>query len=947
MSSLQSIALEADLRKVIRGEVRFDSGSRALYSTDSSNYRQVPIGVVVPRDTADVIETVRIARAHGAPVLARGGGTSLAGQCCNVAVVLDFSKYVNGILRIDPQKRLAEVEPGVVLDRLRDAAEIDRLTFGPDPATHNRCTLGGMIGNNSCGVHSVYSGKTEENVDSLDVLTYRGDRLRVGKTAERELDQIIRAGGPHGEIYAKLKSLRDRYADLIRKRYPVIPRRVSGYNLNQLLPENGFHVARALVGSENTCVTVLGATLNLVYSPPARTLVVLGYPDIALAGDRVMEILATKPLALEGIDDRLVDAMKKKHLYPQNVSLLPDGRGWLLVEFGGETQGEANARAKSLIESLKPPDSRLFDNIRDQKMIWKVRESGLGATAYVPGEVRNWEGWEDSAVPPEKVGEYLRDLRKLMDRYGYGCSLYGHFGDGCIHTRIDFDLGTESGIRKFRAFVEEAADLVIAYGGSLSGEHGDGQSRGELLVKMFGPELVEAFREFKRIWDPDLKMNPGKVVDAYRLDENLRLGSDYKPPPTRTHFRFPQDDGSFAHAMLRCVGVGDCRKMKGGTMCPSFMVTAEEQHSTRGRSRLLFEMLQGDVIRDSWRDDGVREALDLCLSCKACKSECPVGVDMATYKAEFLSHYYEGRFRPLSAYSMGLIHWWCRIASVAPRFTNFVLSTKTAKKLGGIAAERRIPRFATQTFRQWFRSQKAANPAGPRVILWPDTFNNYFNPETAKAAVEVLEACGYHVLIPSKRLCCGRPLYDYGMLSPAKRLLRNILRSLRTEIDRGTPVVVLEPGCVSVFRDELLNLFPEDAAAQKLASQSFLLSEFLVMQHKTFPQLSAKALVHAHCHHRAVMGIDAEEKILSGIGLETQILDSGCCGMAGSFGFEADHFEISQKIGERVLFPSVRAASQDTWIVSDGFSCREQIEQATGRRTLHLAEILRMAIRSR
>ncbi len=940
-------ALEADLRNVIRGEVRFDAGTCAMYSTDASNYRQVPIGVVIPRDTDDVIQTVAVARTHGAPVLARGGGTSLAGQCCNVAVVLDFSKYINRILQIDPHSRLAQIEPGLVLDQLRDAAEIHHLTFGPDPATHNRCTLGGMIGNNSCGVHSVYSGKTAENIETIDVLTYRGLRLRAGKTTEGELDQIIRTGGPQAEIYSRLKALRDRYADLIRQRYPSIPRRVSGYNLDQLLPENGFHVARALVGSENTCVTVLSAAVNLVHSPPARSLVVAGYPDIASAADHVMEILSHKPLALEGIDDRLVDAMIKKNLHPEKLALLPGGRGWLLIEFGGETQEVANAGGQSLIESLKPPDAKLFDKPGDQRMIWKVRESGLGATAYVPGEVRNWEGFEDSAVPPQKVGSYLRDLRKLMDQHGYGCSLYGHFGDGCVHTRIDFDLVTEIGIRKFRTFMEEAADLVVSYGGSLSGEHGDGQSRGELLVKMFGPELVEAFREFKRIWDPDLKMNPGKVVDAYRLDENLRLGPDYNPAPTATHFQFSQDDGSLATATLRCVGVGECRKMKGGTMCPSYMVTAEERHSTRGRARLLFEMSQGTVIGNSWREESVREALDLCLACKACKSECPVGVDMATYKAEFLSHYYQGRFRPLAAYSMGLIHLWCRIASITPGVANLFLQSRVAKRLAGIAPERTVPQFAPVTFHKWFHERISPNPGAPKVLLWPDTFNNYFHPETAKAAVVVLEAAGYEVLIPSKQLCCGRPLYDYGMLPLAKRLLQKTLRSLRMEISAGIPFVGLEPSCVAVFRDELLNLFPNDAAARKLASQFFLLSEFLQREGKTFPLLSGKAIVHAHCHHRAIMGMTSEEQILNGIGVDYQILDSGCCGMAGSFGFEKEHAEISQRIGERVLLPAVRAASPDTWIISNGFSCREQIRQSTGRHALHLAEVLQLAVRSR
>jgi FAD/FMN-containing dehydrogenase len=590
--------LAAALRRRILGEVRFDAGTRALYATDASNYRQVPIGVVLPKNIDDVVETIAAARRYGAPVLARGGGTSLAGQCCNIAVVIDFSKYMHRILAFDPQDKRARVEPGVVLDDLRDCAEEHHLTFGPDPSTHNHCTLGGMIGNNSCGVHSVMAGKTDDNVEELDIITYDGLRMRVGKTGEAELDRIVREGGRRGEIYSKLRDLRDRYGDLIRGRFPNIPRRVSGYNLPWLLPENGFHVARALVGSECTCVTVIEATVRLVSSPPARSLLVLGYPDVYQAGDHIPEVLAYKPIALEGLDDHLVSDMKKKRLHPEYVQLLPDGGGWLLVEFGGDSRKEADDQARALMEDLKKapraPTMKLFNDPQEERTIWLVRRSGLGATARVPGKSDTWEGWEDSAVPPDKLGGYLRDLRKLLSDYGYGCALYGHFGQGCVHTRIDFDLVTRSGIERYRSFIHRAADLVIGYGGSLSGEHGDGQSRGELLPKMFGPELMQAFREFKSIWDPDWKMNPGKVIDARRADEDLRLGADYHPAQPQTHFKFPGDDkGSFSRAALRCVGVGECRREAIGTMCPSYRVTREEMHSTRGRARLLFEMFRG------------------------------------------------------------------------------------------------------------------------------------------------------------------------------------------------------------------------------------------------------------------------------------------------------------------------------------------------------------------
>jgi FAD/FMN-containing dehydrogenase/Fe-S oxidoreductase len=953
-SNVDANALAGELRTKIRGEVRFDDGSRALYATDSSNYRQVPIGVVIPRDADDVIHAIEIAREFGAPVLARGGGTSLAGQCCNVAVVLDTSKYMNRIIELDPQRRHARVEPGVVLDSLRNTANQHGLTFAPDPSTHNHCTLGGMIGNNSCGVHSVMGGKTDENVEELEILTYDGLRMRVGQTSEAELDKIIREGGRRGDIYAGLRALRDNYSDTIRARYPNIPRRVSGYNLNYLLPENGFDVAKALVGSECTCVMVLEATMRLVHNSPARSLLVLGYEDVYSAADHVMEVLAHKPIGLEGLDDRLIKDMKALGLHPEDVALLPEGRGWLLVEFGGDNKEDADSQAHDLMKAVgktkNPPTMKLFDDEKEEKMIWKVRESGLGATAHVPNKKITWEGWEDAAVPPEKLGNYLRDFRKLLERFSYEGDLYGHFGQGCIHTRIDFDLETQEGIKQFRSFLESAAELVLSYGGSLSGEHGDGQSRAWLLPKMFGPELIQAFREFKSIWDPEWKMNPGKIVDAFDVTENLRIGTGYRPANVTTHFRWPKDQRSFPRAILRCVGVGECRRGSDGTMCPSYRVTMEEQHSTRGRARLFWEMLQGKVITGGWKSAEVKESLDLCLACKGCKGECPVTVDMATYKAEFLSHYYKGRVRPIHAYAFGYIDRFARLASIAPGFANFFTQTKgfsgVAKSIAGIPQQRKIPAFAGETFKQWFEKRKPKNAGKREVMLWPDTFNNHFFPDTAIAAVEVLEAADYQVIVPEETLCCGRPLYDFGMLDRAERLLKKILSVLRDPIAAGIPVVVLEPSCLAVFRDELVNLLPDNEDAKRLSAQTFLLSEFLEKKVDKYklPKLQGKALVHGHCHQKALMGMASDESVLSKMGLDFETVDSGCCGMAGSFGFEKEHYDVSLSIGELVLLPAVRKTTADTLIVSNGFSCREQIAQNTGRQPLHLAEVIQMAM---
>jgi FAD/FMN-containing dehydrogenase/Fe-S oxidoreductase len=954
ISTFDTALLIDELNRSIQGEVRFDNGSRALYATDASNYRQVPIGVVIPKSVDDIITTVAACNRHGAPVVSRGGGTSLAGQCCNVAVIMDMSKYLNRILELDPDQKTARVEPGCVLDDLRDAAEKHHLTFAPDPSTHTHNTLGGMIGNNSCGVHSVMGGKTVDNVIELDVLLYDGTRLKVGKTNVEEFERIVAEGGRRGEIYARLKTLCDQQADRIRSRYPKIPRRISGYNLDELLPENDFNVSRALVGTEGTCVVILEATLRLVDSPPSRSLLVLGYPDVFSAGDHVPDVLKHKPIGLEGIDDRLVADMEAINLHSKNIQLLPDGGGWLLAEFGGKDKNESDALATACMEALKqsdkPPTMKLFNKPEEAKKVWNVRESGLGATAHVPHKAITWEGWEDAAVPPDKVGDYLRDFRKLLEKFGYGCDLYGHFGDGCIHTRIDFDLETDEGIHNFHLFLNQAANLVVRYGGSFSGEHGDGQSKAEFLPLMFGDELVQAFREFKTIWDPDGKMNPGKIVDAYPPTENLRLGASYQPIQWHTHFQYPKDKGQFDRVILRCVGIGNCRRHHAQTMCPSYRVTREEQHSTRGRARLLFETMRGEVIKDLWQSEEMKESLDLCLACKGCKGDCPVHVDMATYKAEFLSHYYQRKRRPREAYAFGLINRWAALAAYAPGPVNWLSQargfSKLMKSVAGIAPQRNIPQFAPETFVHWFKHRQPGKQSKRVVILWPDTFNNYFHPETAKAAVEVLEAIGFQVRLPDLHICCGRPLYDFGMLDQAKRQLRQILHDLRPEIYHGIPVVGLEPACVAVFRDELVNFFPKDEAAQKLSRHTYFFNEFLLKKAPDFqfPTLERKAIVHGHCHQKAIIKTDDDQIALAKLGLDLQYLDSGCCGMAGSFGFEKDKYDISRQIGELVLLPAVRAAPPDTLIIADGYSCREQIEQLTGQQSLHSAEVMRMAL---
>jgi FAD/FMN-containing dehydrogenase/Fe-S oxidoreductase len=976
--------LEARLRQSFRGEIRFDSGSRALYAADASNYRQLPIGVVLPRDASDVEAALAACREVGAAVLPRGAGTSLAGQCANVAVVFDYSKYMNRLTAIDPASKLATVEPGIVLDALRDAAEQHQLTYAPDPATHNRCTLGGMIGNNSCGVHGLLGGKVVDNVESLDIVLYDGTCMTVGKTSPGELDAIISAGGRRSQIYAGLKSIRDKYASLVRQRFPHIPRRVSGYNLDELLPESGFNVARALVGSEGTCVNVLSARLNLTESPQHRVLVVLGFPDAFAAADAVPLALKHKPIGLEGFDHLLVEFMRRKGLALSELNRLPKGVGFLLVEIGADTPEDAQARAEALArEAPSWPDSPVAHLCapEEAKSVWYVRESALGAVVFVPGEPDRCEGWEDAAVPPESLGKYLRAITKLMDEYGYSSPFYGHYGQGCVHTRINFDFRTEAGIHKFRDFIDRAADVVLEFGGSFSGEHGDGQARAALLPKMFGPELMQAFREFKLLWDPDNRMNPGKLVDAVRVYdpiENLRhlrwgqlpsagprpeegaaTSSSEKQRELETHFVFAKDHGSLEYATERCVGVGACRKASGGVMCPSYQGTGEEMHSTRGRAHLLWEMLAGSLRDEGFQSDAVNEALSLCLSCKACKSECPVQVDMAEYKAEFLAQRYKGKPHPIQHYIFGFADRMARFGSVMPGLTNAILNgpltSPLIKRIAGIAKQRKLPELAPKA---WTRARKARTSGGvrrearvaaqqvaaPQVVLWPDTWNNYYHPQSLAAAESLLIEAGFEVTTAERHICCGRPLYDFGLLDHARAYLQSVLERMEPQIEAGMPVIFLEPSCASVFKDELPELFPDDPRAKLFRENTWLLADFLAEHAPEFAKdrlTGMRILIHGHCHHKAVFGgPKAEVGLLRKAGAEVEMIEAGCCGMAGPFGFEADKFEVSETIANQQLLPAIEKACSDTVLVADGFSCREQIDQLGHRRAVHFAEVL-------
>ncbi|MFT4068149.1 FAD-binding and (Fe-S)-binding domain-containing protein [Paraburkholderia sp.] len=957
-------ALESDLRQQVRGEVRFDQGSRAVYAADASNYRQIPLGVVVPADIDDLLATLAVCRRNDVPFLARGGGTSQNGQCVNVAVVADASKYLNRVVSVDPVGRVAIVEPGVVCDTLRDAAEQHGLTFAPDPATHSRCTLGGMIANNSCGAHSVMAGKTVENVEALEVATFDGARFWVGPTSDEELERIIAAGGRQGEIYAALKQLRDTYAEQIRAKFPQIKRRVSGFNLDQLLPENGFNVARALVGTEGTCAVTLQAKVRLVKSPAKRVIVVVGFTDIYTAADAVPHFMRCGPIAIEGLDRAIIRGLQARGLKKDEIALLPEGDAWVVLEFGAQTQDavleQARAAAAYFASGEAGPNvsTMLVEDRALQAKVWSIRETGASAVALSidrdkPDPV---VGWEDAAVDPLRLGDYLRAFQALVDRYGYETSLYGHFGDGCVHARITFDLRSAEGIATWRGFLREAAELVVEFGGSLSGEHGDGQAKAEFLPIMYGPELMQAMERFKAIWDPANRLNPGKVVHAYRADENLRMGPTYKPVTLHTKLAFGSQEGDgFQRAIERCIGMGKCRSLEGGTMCPSYRATREEKYSTRGRAHLFWEMLQGEVIADGWQSREVKEALDTCLACKGCKSDCPTHTDMASYKAEFLSHYYEKNRRPRQALFMGRIGEWAPWAARFPRLTNFMTAAPGLSALGkwlaGVSQARELPRFAVTSYRE--AASQASNRArgdAKKVILWVDTFNDHFTPEIARAAADVLTQLGWHVVLPKNRLCCGRPLYDFGLLERARERLTQIVDDLADDIAAGVPLVGLEPGCLSVFKDELPKQLPDHPLAKKLSAQTFLFSDFVVRQPFEWPTLAADVIVHGHCHQKALFGMQGDAALLSKLGVKWKLLDTGCCGMAGSFGFNVEHHAMSEKIGEDKLFPAVRqamAVNAETIVLTNGFSCREQIEHGTGRHALHIAQLAQRALAAR
>ncbi|HZX02726.1 FAD-binding and (Fe-S)-binding domain-containing protein [Kribbella sp.] len=935
------------LRRELRGSAADDRRTRALYAADGSNYRAVPELVVVPADADDLAAAVSLTAAAGAPVVLRGGGTSMAGNAIG-GVVIDASRHVNRILDLDAGARTAVVEPGVVLTDLLAAAKPHGLAFGADPSSASRATLGGMIANNACGAHSVAWGTTADNLQSLDLILADGTRLTVDSVADRAT--AAARPGREGELHRALQAFADRHELLIGRRFGQFTRQISGYALHRLL--GSYNVAGLLSGSEGGLAATLRATVGLVELPKARVLCVLGFADSITSADCVPVVLRHAPLTMESINNELVDRLPAEVRGAAVRAGLPDGNAWLLVEVGGTDEAAAASAARSMLEELRDSGATasLVTDPQAQAVLWRCRTDAAGLATRRADGAEAWGGWEDAAVPPERLGAYLRGLDELLGRHGLSGASYGHFGEGCMHMRIDFDLLSRRGIATYREFVEEAADLVVGLGGSVSGEHGDGRARGELLTKMYGADGVALFGELKRIWDPAGVLNPGAIVDPPPLDAAIRHDGPAKDRRLLTIFSYPDDEHDFAQAQRRCVGIGKCRQTSGSVMCPSYQVTREELHSTRGRAHLLWEMLQGDLITDGWRSTEVRDGLDLCLSCKGCLSDCPVNVDIATYKAEFTHHHYARRpwARPLSHWSMGWLPLWSRLASRVPRLANRFAALPLTKRLGGIAAERDVPGFAAQSFTQWFKGRRTpGDAAGRQVVLWPDTFTNYLAPEIGRAAVAVLEDAGFEVVLPDKPVCCGLTWISTGQLTTARRVLNRSLAALAPHLSAGTPIVGLEPSCTAALRHDAAALIVDNPLVGLATANIRTLSEFLVDAGWSPPEVGGEAFVQPHCHQHAVLGFDADRKLMAAAGIDTSQAAPGCCGLAGNFGFERDHYEVSKAVGERTLLPAVRSLPSTTTVLADGFSCRTQIAQGTPRTARHLAELLAEALPDR
>ena len=953
-------ALVEELRSKVAGEVRFDEMTRALYSTDASIYEIQPIGVVIPRSDEDVIAVVEAANRYGVPLLPRGGGTSLAGQTVCAALVVDFSKYMRNVVEVNAAEGWVRTQPGIILDELNRHLAPHGMLFAPDPSTSNRGNVGGALGNNSCGAHSIMWGKTSDNVLEMDVVLSNGDVARFGRLNGEQLEAKMKLEGLEGDIYRRLFAIGEEHRDEILSRYPKIQRRVSGYNLDEFVGGSDFDMARFVVGSEGTLATITEAKLALVPRPRAKALAVLHFTDMMEAMEATVAALELDPAAVELIGSMILQQARSNLEYSRMMDFVegePDSL--LVVEMVGESPAEVESKLDRLEERMRRGGLayavKRLTRPEEQERVWAVRKAGLGLMMSVPGDAKPLPFVEDTAVSPDVLPQFVKRFDEIVREHGTTAGYYGHASVGCLHIRPLINLKRQDGVDRMVSIADQISDLVLEFGGSMSGEHGDGLVRGVWSEKMFGSRLYEAFREVKRTFDPKGLMNPGKIVDSPPMTENLRIGPAYSTKEMSTGFAFA-DTGGFASAVEMCNGQGACRKVTGGTMCPSYMVTRDEEHSTRGRANALRAAISGTLPEKFMTDRRLYEVLDLCLECKACKAECPSNVDMARLKYEFLRGYHEANGQPPRNRIFGDIARVSRWGSFLAPVSNWVLGSDWFKEVldrqAGVDRRRTLPFFSSQTFTQWLRARHESQPAAsPRdqVVLFPDTFTNFNHPELGRAAVAVLEHLGYEVVVPRFR-CCGRPMLSKGMIDRARRNALFNLDSVYPYVERGVKLVGLEPSCILSFSDDYVDLLDGDPRVKEVGESTMLIEEFVLhaIDQGAVLELDAppsKVLYHGHCHRKALVGTGTALEVLRSIpGWEVEETKAGCCGMAGSFGFEKEHYDLSISVGEQVLFPAVRAAPEDTILVADGVSCRQQIEHGTGRRARHPVEVLAGAL---
>ena len=945
--------IAAELTKHIEGDVHFDRTSRLLYSTDASMYQIEPIGVVVPRHKGDVQAVIEVANRFKVPVLPRGGGTSLAGQTVGHAIVLDFSKYMQKVLEVNQEELWCRVQPGLVQDELNAHVRPLGMQFGPDTSTSNRATIGGMIGNNSAGAHSLTYGKTLDHVLDLTVLLADGSELLLKDLAPESLNNKLQADTAEGRIYREVARLAQEHRSEILARYPKIMRRVSGYNLDEFIKPQPFNLSRVLVGSEGTLAIVVDARMRLVPKPKWTALDVIHFEDDIEALEASQAILETRPYALESTDKMILNLARGNIEQSRKLGFVqgnPDAL--LMVEYAGDTEDAVKQQVYRLEELRKERRigyaASLAFKPEEVKAIWGVRKAGLGLLLGTKGDKKPIAFVEDTAVEPARLPQFIRRFREIITSHDAIAGYYGHCSVGCMHIRPLINLKEPSEVKKMVSIADAIADLVLEFSGAMSGEHGDGLARSHFNKKLFGPALYEAFRQVKSAFDPNNLMNPGKIVDSPAMTESLRISPVYKAWQPQTTLDF-SGQGGFARAVEMCSGMGECRKKLDGTMCPSYMGTLDEEHSTRGRANALRVVLSGKVPQEDFTGKRLYEVMDLCLECKACKAECPSNVDMAKLKYEFLDHYHRANGLPMRNRLFGGIERLNRIGSQFAPLSNWIagsgLNRWLMEKLTGIDRRRPLPQFAGVTFEDWFDEHKAEGEGGKgEVVLFHDTFNNFNTPKVAIAATRLLEHLGYRVRLVNKR-CCGRPMISKGMLGEAKNNAAWNVDQLAGYAESGVPIVGLEPSCLLTLRDEYPE-FLRTNDAKRVSASSFLLEEFLQREinagRLSLPSSNSRreALLHGHCHQKALVGNAPTISVLKSAGFEVSEVDSGCCGMAGSFGFEKEHYDLSLKIGNRRLAPAVKAVAGDVEIVAPGISCRQQIEHLTGRKAKHPAEVL-------